>query len=92
MHSTEDDHVGFGCRGLSREPERIADVVGNVLHVGQLVVVREDDGVALACKRAHLLMQRVYFERSHSTSRETSSERAEWVSAPTEMKSTPASA
>ena len=37
-----------------REPERVADVVGDVLDLGHLVVVGEDDGVALGGERAHL--------------------------------------
>ena len=36
------------ARGLLREAERVADVVGHVLDLGQLVVVGEDHGVALA--------------------------------------------
>ncbi len=32
---------------LAAEPERVADVVGDVLHLGHLVVVGKDDGVAL---------------------------------------------
>ena len=35
-----------GRGGLAREPERVADEVGDVLDLGQLVVVGEDDGVA----------------------------------------------
>ena len=43
---------------LAREAERVADVVGDVLDLGHLVVVREDDRVALARERAHLGLQR----------------------------------
>jgi hypothetical protein len=43
----EDDHVGIGLGGLAREVERITDEVGDVLHLGELVVVREDHRVAL---------------------------------------------
>ncbi len=35
-------------RGLAGQAERVADVVGHVLHLGHLVVVGEDDRVALA--------------------------------------------
>ena len=76
-------------------PERVADVVGDVLHLGQLVVVGEDDRVALAGELAHLLVRACASLDARScvtTSSETSSERAECVSAPTEMKSTPVSA
>ena len=49
-----------------------------------------------ACELAHFLVElcdrRGGGDGAHETSRETSSERAEWVSAPTEMKSTPVSA
>ena len=38
----------------AREAERVADEVGDVLELGQLVVVGEDDGVALRAERAHL--------------------------------------
>src|SRR4029077_14499495 len=85
----EDDHVRVGRGSLPREPERVADVIGYVLHVGPLVVVREDDRVALPRECAHLVLHRGDHSR---TSSETVSERAECVSAPTEMKSTPVSA
>ena len=42
----------------AREPERVADVVGDVLDLRHLVVVREDHRAALARQRAHLLRQR----------------------------------
>ena len=45
-------------RRLAREPERVADVVGDVLDLGHLVVVREDHRVALGRQRAHLVLQR----------------------------------
>ena len=48
--------VGLG--GLLREPERVADVVGHVLDLGQLVVVGQDHGVALGGERAHLVLER----------------------------------
>ena len=84
-------------RCLAREAERVADEVGHVLHLGHLVVVGEDDGVARPRELADLLLQladaRLLDRGSgHETSRETWSERAPWVSAPIEMKSTPVSA
>ena len=42
---------------LAREAERVADEVGHVLDLGHLVVVGEDDGVALARQLAHLVLQ-----------------------------------
>src|SRR5207244_9389310 len=76
----------------ARKPERVAHVVGDVLYLGHLVVVREDDGVALARQRLHLLMHERDLRSRHRTSMETSRERALCVSAPMEMKSTPVSA
>ena len=49
--------LGVGGRRLAREPERVAEVVGDVLDLGQLVVVGEDDGVALGGERADLLAE-----------------------------------
>ncbi len=49
--------VGVGGGGLAREAERVAHVVGDVLDLGQLVVVGEDHRVALGGERAHLLAQ-----------------------------------
>ena len=46
-----------GRRGLPREPERVADVVGDVLDLGHLVVVRQDHRVALARERPDALRQ-----------------------------------
>ena len=54
VDAAEDDRVGVGRGRLAREPERVAHVVGDVLDLGQLVVVGEDDGVALGGERAHL--------------------------------------
>src|SRR5207245_822331 len=75
-----------------REAERVADVVGNVLHLGTLVSVGKDDRVLLAGERADFVVQFGKCGDGHVTSSETWSERAEWVRAPTEMKSTPVSA
>src|SRR5919106_221810 len=47
VDAAEDDHLGVGGGGAAREPERITHVVGDVLDLGHLVVVGEDDGVAL---------------------------------------------
>ena len=64
----------------------------DVLHLGHLVVVGEDHRVALGGERADLLLHRGDLSSGHVSSSETSSERAEWVSAPTEISSTPVSA
>ena len=58
MDAAEDDHVGVGGGGLAREPERVAHEVGDVLDLGQLVVVREDHRVALGGEGAHLVLHR----------------------------------
>ena len=50
VHAAEGDRRGVGRGALVREAERIADVVGDVLHLGELVVVGEDDRVALGAR------------------------------------------
>ena len=57
VHAAERDHVGVGGRRLLREAERVADVVGDLLDLGQLVVVGEDDRAALGGERADLVLQ-----------------------------------
>ena len=57
MHAAEDDDVGFRLGRFAREPERVADEVGDVLHFGALVVVRQDDRVPLAGERLDLSLQ-----------------------------------
>ena len=48
MDAGQDDHIGVGARRLARQCQAVADDVGDgVENVGRLVVVREDDGVAL---------------------------------------------
>ena len=42
---------------LAREAERVAEVVGDVLDLGQLVVVGEDHRVALGGERADLVAE-----------------------------------
>src|SRR5512133_3170265 len=92
VDATEDDCLRVRGGGLAGQTERIADEVGHVLDLGNLVVVREDDGVSLARERLHLVLNRRDLGSGHATSMETSSARAEWVSAPIETKSTPVSA
>ena len=54
VDAAELDHLGVGGGRLPREAERVADEVGDVLELGQLVVVGEDDGVSLLGERADL--------------------------------------
>ncbi|MEJ7719601.1 MAG: hypothetical protein WKF58_03800 [Ilumatobacteraceae bacterium] len=55
VHAAEHDGVGIRVGCDARQGERVADVVGDVLDVGELVVVGEQDGVALRCQLVHLL-------------------------------------
>ena len=57
VDAAEGDRLGVGGGGLAREAERVAEVVGDVLDLGQLVVVGEDDRVALRGERADLLAE-----------------------------------
>src|SRR5262249_21923176 len=97
VDAAEDDRRGIRRGRLARKAERVPDVVGDVLHLGHLVVMGEDDRVALAREGAHLLLHAADLVRcerqgGHRTSRETSRKGAEGVSAPTETKSTPVAA
>jgi hypothetical protein len=95
VDAAEGDHLFRRGGGLLREPERVADEVGHLLDLGELVVVGEDDGAALPGERAHLVLQRrdvVELEERHrvvSRRRDRSSAGAEWVRAPIETKSSP---
>jgi hypothetical protein len=57
VHAGEDDDLGVGVAGRAGELQRVADVVGDVLDVGLLVVVREQDGLALALQGLDLVEQ-----------------------------------
>ena len=46
MDAAEGDDIGLGFRGAVSQTERIAHMVSQLLDLGDLVVVREDDGVA----------------------------------------------
>ena len=49
VHAGQHDHVGVGLRRLARQRQAVADDVGDAVEdLGRLVVVREDDGVAVA--------------------------------------------
>ena len=56
VNAAEDDRLGFGARRLAGEPERVADVVRDVLNLGYLVVVGEDHRIALGRERTDLLL------------------------------------
>jgi hypothetical protein len=56
VHAAEEDHIGLGLGGLVGEAEGVADAKSATIGAGSgkqnapavdLVVVREDDGVAL---------------------------------------------
>ena len=47
VNAAKDDDVGRSFRRLLRKAEGIAHIVGDVLDFGDLVIVREDDGVEL---------------------------------------------
>ena len=57
VHAAEDDRLAVGGRRPAREAERVADVVGHVLDLRQLVVVGQDHRPALGRERPHLLLQ-----------------------------------
>jgi hypothetical protein len=51
VHTAEHDDLSVRLGGLAGKAERVADVVRDVLDFGALVIVREDDGVALLGER-----------------------------------------
>ena len=55
VDAAEHDRRGVDLGGDAGQPERVADVIGDVLDLGQLVVVGEDHGVAGFGQRADLL-------------------------------------
>jgi hypothetical protein len=57
VNAAEDDRLGIRFGGLLLESERVADVVGNVLDLGQLVIVGEDHRTALGGERPHLFLE-----------------------------------
>jgi hypothetical protein len=58
VDAAEGDRVGARGGRLTREAERIADVVGDVLDLRHLVVVREDHRVARLGEGADLALER----------------------------------
>ena len=57
MHAAEDDAVGRRLLRLKRQTEAVADVIGDVLDLADLVVVRQDDRVALLREGADFGLQ-----------------------------------
>ncbi len=55
VDAAEDDDVRVGLGGDARQAEGVAHVIGDVLDFRQLVVVRQDDGVALLGQAAHFV-------------------------------------
>jgi hypothetical protein len=58
VDAAEKNDVRLRGLGLVAEPEGVADEIGHALDVLGLVVVREDDGVALFFEREDLLLDR----------------------------------
>src|SRR2546423_2741956 len=48
MNAAKKNHFSTGLRRLITKPERIADEIGHFLNFPDLIVVREDDGIAFA--------------------------------------------
>ena len=48
VHAGEEDDVGLRFCGLAGQSEAVAHEVGHLLHFGQGVIMRQDDGVLLA--------------------------------------------
>ena len=57
VNAAEGDHLGVGARGLARELQRVAGQIGHVLDLGHLVVVGQDDGLALRGQGADLVAE-----------------------------------
>ncbi len=57
VDAAEDDRLRVGGGGGAGEAEAVAEVVGDVLDLRQLVVVGEDHRVALLRERAHFLAE-----------------------------------
>ena len=107
VHAAEDDRLGVGRGRALGEPQRVADIVGHVLDLGQLVVVGEDHRALLYGQCSHLLLEggdvlehqrragRAQHRKVHGSGvriRDRSSAGALCVSAPIETKSTPVDA
>ena len=69
VHAGEDDHLGRRLRGLPGEAQRVADEVGDVLHLGSLVVVRQDDRVAPRARASRISAWSAAISSGDSSSR-----------------------
>ena len=65
MNAAEDDHVGLGLGGLLGEAKRVAHVIGDVLNLGHLVVVGENDRVKLLLEHKDFARQRIELRSRH---------------------------
>src|SRR5581483_4273358 len=92
MHTAEDDDrlVGSGC--LPRQRQRIAREIRQVLDLGNLVIVSQDDRFARSAQLADLGDKVDGIGVHSSISKLMSSALTECVIAPDEMKSTPLAA
>ena len=57
LSAAEDDDLSVGLCCFARKAKRVSDKIGDVLHLGPFVVVREDDGVTFAGDAANLVVQ-----------------------------------
>ena len=57
VHAGEDDDLGVGLRGFLAQAQAVPHVVGDVLDVALLVVVGQDDGLALVLEPLDLLKE-----------------------------------
>ena len=51
----KDDHLGIRASGLDAQTQGIAHIIGDILDLGQLIVMRQDDGAALSLETINLL-------------------------------------
>src|SRR5258708_28157266 len=63
MDATKHDDVRVGGSRLARQPERVAHVVGDILDLGDLVVVRQDDCITRAGQLANLTAHALHVAR-----------------------------
>jgi hypothetical protein len=57
VHAAEEDDAVLVLLGEARQLERVTGVVGGVLYLGALVVVGEDDDVALGGETPEFLLE-----------------------------------
>ena len=68
VHPGEDNRRGVRRGGDPGQRQGIADVIGDVLDLGILIVVGKDDGILPVCLPAHLLRPGHRRRRGHGTS------------------------